>query len=248
MLNTILIELGLTPKEVTLYEALLRLGSSSAAELAREVNLPRQTAYSILESLSTQGIIEQSDLRGTKQFVADLSILQTIVDNRKNIFEEKSKLLRQALPELLAQYGHVSDIPQVTYYQGREGLKKLLDDIIKVYKKGKHRIFRGYGLARPYPGMEETIMKWIEERHKLGVEALVFVPKDVDFRSIGGNENTYGRKFKILDIEDQGAGVYLVGNNVYLFSYKDNVGVKVKNQAIANLLKEIFTEHWKRVK
>mgnify|MGYP000149013017 CR=1 FL=1 len=246
MLETILKDFGLNEKERRIYRALLRMGPVGATQIAKDAGLPRQTAYSLLDHLVSLDLIEQSDKRGIRQFSADIYHLQELLDQKKRALEINKKGLEEEIPSIIADSLVAREIPLVQYYQGQEGLMRLFDSMLCLYRKGKHTTFRGYGLSKPYPGLEQYIMNWIKERHKLGVKAKVFVPKEVDFSSIGGGENTLGRKFKVLDIEEQPAALYLVGNRVYLFSYKDNVGVMIENRSIAELLKSIYEDHWQK--
>ena len=90
-INDILKRIGLNQKEILVYTTLLEYGVSNAARLAKSVDLPRQTVYSLVQGLVDEGIIEQSDKAGVKQFFADPQTLLSFFDSKKKKFEMLSK-------------------------------------------------------------------------------------------------------------------------------------------------------------
>ncbi len=248
MINEILNKLGLDEKDTQIYLALIRLGPSSASVVSKETSLPRQTVYSILDQLVTKDILEQGDNRGVRQFIADPNHLVKLLERRREDLEISKNELVKVIPTLFAENKRAKAFPVVQYYDGQEGLKRLFMGILDIYKKGKNKSFRGYGINNFYPGLEGFLNDFLKERASYGVKADLMIanaPDEFDTKT-QGNEKL-GRVIKKINIEPQKAGVYLVANRIYLFSYEDNVGVMIENQAISQLLKDIFDEHWERV-
>ena len=117
----------------------------------------------------------------------------------------------------------------------------------KTYEKGKYKSFRAYTMSQFREGFEEEFKKFISARHHMNVKSRIFVPKQTNFENILGY-NKLGREFKVLDMEDYGCALYIVGSKTYLVSYRDNEGFIIENQNLAFFLKEIFDSHWKSVK
>jgi sugar-specific transcriptional regulator TrmB len=239
----ILHNLGCTIKEAAVYMALVKLGISTASQISREVSLPRQTVYYILEVLISRELVEQTDQSGVKKFVADPFKIKSLIDKRKHELEADKKKLDTEIMKIVSENYSSAELPKVQFYQGREGLKRLIADILDLYRKGKYKTLRAYGINEFYPGMEEVFDNFVKERHKLGVQTQAFLPKNTDFNKIGG-QDTYSRKFKLLDIEYHKAAFYIVGGRIYLFSYKDGVGVVVENTNLANFFGDIFDDQW----
>lgn len=243
-MEKILKDLGCVQKEILVYLALIKLGNVGATNISTEVKLPRQTVYYSLESLIEKGLVEQTDLRGVKQFVADPFKIKSIIDDQKRILESNKKKLDIELIKMMSESHSAVELPKVQFYKGQEGLKRLLSSILDVYKRGKYKTFKGYAISQFYPGMEDFIDHFVKERHKLGVESKLFVPKDTNFTELGGGQGTFGREFKTLDIDYHKAGFYIVGKRIYLFSYKDGVGVLVENENLSNFFRDIFDNQW----
>lgn len=239
-------ELGLASKEIEVYLTLLKTGQASAAIVAKHSGLPRQTVYSLLGSLVEARFVDQSDKNGVRHFFADPNSLSKLINQKKESLDRNKKVLEEELPKFLAANKRGASFPVVQYYEGQQGIKRLFDEILDQHKRSKAKIFRGYGINQFYEGMEEYFRYFVEERYKYGVDTKLFIANAPDNFGIKDESTALGRAVKQLPIEEQQAGVYMVGNRVYLFSYKDNVGVMIENQAINSYLKEIFDILWSK--
>lgn len=248
MIKEILAKIGLDEKDQEIYLALIKLGPSSASSVAKETSLPRQTVYSILERLISHQVIEQSTYNGVKQFIADPNHLLKVMEKRRAILEDNKKHLEKIIPDLLSEHRRAKSFPVVQYYDGQIGLQRLFENILDKHKKGKIKSFRGYGINNFYPKLENFMREFIKKRSSYGVESYLMIADSTDEFDINTEGNkALRRNIKKIKIEPQQAAIYIVGNNTYLFSYRDNVGVMVENQAISQLLREVFDEHWGRV-
>lgn len=245
-MKDILQNLGCSEKETSVCIALFKFGISNATQISKKIGLPRQTVYSTLDTLIEKRFVEQTVKRGVRQYLADPFRIKSLIDDRKHELESIKKKLDTELTRMVSESSLENvELPRVQFYQGQEGLKRLLSSIIDIYKKSdKYRTFRGYAINEFYPGMEEFLENFVEKRFALGVKSQLFVPKETDFSKIGGGQNTFGREFKMLDINYHKAGFYIVGKRLYLFSYKDGVGVMIENANLANFFKDIFDDHW----
>jgi predicted transcriptional regulator len=244
MIEKILGRIGLSEKEVSVYLALVKLGSTPASRVAREVELPRQTVYTILQHLVESGLVEQGVRSGTKRFLADPQRLPLIIDKRKREIDEQNELLKKEIPKLLSLNRQRESFPKIQYYEGEKGLKHLFENILDQYKKGETEVFRGYGVNTIRGLLHGYIPDFLKERHELGVETHLFIGRGDDDFSMTDRGNALGRTVKRLDMDPAKAGMYLVGDRVYLFSYADLVGVMIENEALATLLKNTFDTHW----
>jgi predicted transcriptional regulator len=243
-METILKQLHMGENEQKVYLCLVNTGACSAPQLGRELALPRQTVYSILQKLVDEGFVEQSDKKGVKHFFADPNDLLSLIEKRKKHLDASKEALKKELPKILKKTRSRS-FPKVQYYEGEMGLQKLFENILATYKKGEDEEFRGYGINNMHGVLSGYIEKFIKERYEYGVRTRLFIGRGPDDFRITNSGNAYGREVKNLNIEPQKAGLYLAGKQVYLFSYEDNVGVMIENKAIVKLLKDVFDERWR---
>jgi HTH-type transcriptional regulator, sugar sensing transcriptional regulator len=243
MIAKLLKEIGLNEKEAQIYLSLVKLGTSSAAEIAHEVKLPRQTVYSILQPMVEQSLVEQSDKRGVKQFFTDPNHLLVLLDNQGKEIDKSRRQLEKEIPKLIEKQKRAKELPKVQYYEGRDGLKRLFENILEQHRRGKDKVFRGYGINKFRETLGKFLYDFVRKRARYGVTTNLFIGQGPDDFEIT-EKTRYGRNVKRLKIDPQQAGIYLAGDRVYLFSYDDNVGVMVENKAIVKLLKGVFDDHW----
>ncbi|MEN9390063.1 MAG: hypothetical protein RLZZ283_163 [Candidatus Parcubacteria bacterium] len=241
--------LGLKKREVRVMRALIHLRIGRTSDIAAECSIPRQTAYSILMKLSERGLITPTSGLGIRKFMCDYGALVRFIDHeRERLIEIRKSLASGSSPAPIDEQH--SRLPVVTYYEGSLGLRHLFESMLDLYKRKKYTQFRGYGInffARTF-GLEEYLPAFIKKRHALGVSTKLVIAKGPDDFRITDESTRYGRKIKHLPIDEQNAGIYLTGNRTYLFSFKDNVGVMVENQAITQFLQSAFDDHWSRLK
>lgn len=242
--------LGLKKREVRVMRALMHLKSGRASDIAAECGLPRQTAYSILKKLIERGLVVGSSKGWYRTFSCDYGQLVRFVEDERRKLQRIRDALTSGNSVPTETERHTSPLPTVIYFEGSLGLRLLFDNILDTYKRGKFKIFRGYGInffAKTW-GLEDYIRYFIKKRFTYGVSTKLIIAKGPDDFRITDESTRYGRSIKHLDTDEQNAGVYLVGNKVYLFSFKDNVGVMIENQTISAFLTAAFDDHWEKTK
>ena len=127
-LNRVLVELGLSLGESKIYLALLRSGTSSVNEIKNIVKLHRPNIYDYLEKLIDKGLVNYITKNNVKHFTA--------VDPEKLVeyVEEKESLAKHYLSEFRKIQNKPQEEIKVEVYKGREGIKTLFNDLIRVRK------------------------------------------------------------------------------------------------------------------
>lgn len=121
----VLRDLGLADKEIRVYIALLGMGVSRVQEIAKEAKLLRTTVYEVLESLIGKGLVSYSIRSGVRHFeTAEPAKLQHMI-------EERRRKVMEIMPELESIASSVKEKPRVETYEGREGLKTFMRNVIK---------------------------------------------------------------------------------------------------------------------
>lgn len=125
--KSILIKIGFSKGEIEIYLALLRLGKSNVTGLTKETGIHRTYIYDIIEKLRERGLISQIIEQNKKYF-------QAVSPERiKDYLLEGVSDFEQLLPEL----NKINKLPEETTietYKGKEGIKTILNDIIKTGK------------------------------------------------------------------------------------------------------------------
>ena len=154
---------GLSNKEAQVYITLIKKVEVSAYALSIETGIPRATLYEILDGMKDQGLVQISRVNGVKMYTAESP-------NRLiKLIKEKEEAIHQILPNLLALSSKKEVSPSVKLYLGREGVTRVLDDILdtlSVHKDKQLYAIAGTKLHHDHPS---TLKSWIVRREKLGI-------------------------------------------------------------------------------
>lgn len=124
-----IIDVGLTPQQTKVYLACLELGSGYASSIARRAGLARVNCYYALNQLRALGLVS-----ATKRN----EVLVFVPENPKKIVNIASRKLQAAeklLPDLLAITNSLAYKPIIRFYEGREGVQTIYDDILTAKKE-----------------------------------------------------------------------------------------------------------------
>lgn len=123
MFENYLEEIGLSEKEAQIYLALLQVDSDSIQDIAKRTGINRTTVYPVLESLAKKGLVgEIQDGKKTLYQAAAPERLETFVERQKVILVEKSKRLKDIIPELKGIQRKEGEKPVVKFFEGRDGV------------------------------------------------------------------------------------------------------------------------------
>lgn len=237
-------EFSISKKDRLLYLAVVKLGITRIRDVAFEVRFPRQTTFSILQKLIKKGLVEQHDRRGVKHYSADPRRLISLIDERKELLDGLRRGVERELPELTTLRFRIVALPKVEYYEGTEGMKRLFEKILGQHRAGI-KTFRGYGIGKFKDVLDDRFLEeFMKKRQQFGATTHLFVGRGeypFDFQE---HAQKYNRQMKRLDMPQQKAGCYIVGNSVYLFSYENKIGVRIEDKAMAELLTGVFDDHW----
>lgn len=125
----VLINVGLTTREAEAYLALLESQEALVAEIADKTKENRTHLYDTLNSLLTKGLASYVIKNGKKYFRP--SNPEKIID----LLKEKEILVKEALPKLKELYKPKLKRPIIEIFEGKEGVKTVLQDILKENKE-----------------------------------------------------------------------------------------------------------------
>lgn len=115
--------LGLTRQELLVYEALVRLGSALASDVARATKLNRSFVYRCLEVLEERGLVSVHIVNKKQQYTAtDPSrLLSLLKENEMSIKKYVDELKKCEVAPLLPK-------PDIQVFYGKEGMKTAIEE------------------------------------------------------------------------------------------------------------------------
>ncbi len=235
---------GLSEKEAKVYLASLELGEATASDIAIKSNLPRTLVYDLLERLIEAGLASYTIKNNKKHFAAsDPHELTRIID-------EKKKAIASILPPLESLQKNTGiKRPKVEIYEGKEGMKSVMDNILRANVKE----FLGYGSSRSsYEIIPAFMDEWHKKRIKQGVIMRVIYNNTKQAREKVKNIKTTlshtHYRFMPIELESPTATV-IYGDKVVLQSWtKEPFAVVIGSKEMAENQKRYFEELWKLAK
>lgn len=136
METDILRSIGLTENEVRIYLALLKTGPCTAYELSQITDIYRVHIYDKLQNLMTKGLVSQMHKGSKKLFqCGNPEKLMDYMEEKKKQFEEQQAQVQEMLPVLQKMQQLPKSDTSVNVFQGIEGIKYFLKDMIRTKKE-----------------------------------------------------------------------------------------------------------------
>jgi sugar-specific transcriptional regulator TrmB len=241
-IQNLLSALGLTDKEQTIYIASLKHGPQSASTLSKRTGLARSTVSFIFNELIKKGFGNKNTKEKTTYYsVIQPESLEYIILEKQAESKRQMQEFKDLLPLLNSIQNQFSQVPKVQYYEGVDGLCRILDDFCKIDQtvlyisshNNMHPKIRKYvyDVYLPICNKQSHKNKIILNEGKKSDEYKQKASKAYD-EFIFTNPEKY--KFSLT------TAIY--GDKVAFWSYdpKDMSGVIIENQLIADNMRTMF--------
>ncbi len=246
MSSQLLQKIGFSEKEAVVYIASLELGPTTILELAKKSKVNRATTYVIIESLIKKGLASSFE-KGKKRYfsVESPERLLSIFNIRKKEIDEQEREFIALLPDLKQIYssGLTEGKPVVRFFEGKEGIKAIQDDIIKT----KTEILREFtSLDDAYdffPPSPRDHRKKINKNAKLVKTIYTSKNGPILPKQNGPFISLYVLPSQFPFFCDMA----IYKNKVALVAFKGKLlGVVIENEQIAKTMSSIFELAWNR--
>src|SRR3989338_1924563 len=211
--------IGLGEGETKIYLGLLKLGSSTVAKITKEVKIHRTNVYDFLEKLLTKGLVNYVIKGGVKYYKA------THPNKLFDFVKEKENVVNTILPDLAKLSDFTKEELSVEVYEGVEGVKTLLKDVLREGKD--HVIF----------GIDETMFKeklgpfmdwYFKEEKRRGFKERILTSDEASY--------VYGYQtamYRYLPRESfNPTPTYVYGDNVAILIWEPFSVIRIKNAAL----------------
>ncbi len=236
MNTAILSEIGMTQKEIDVYLTLISLKSATISEIINKAKVSRQSVYEIIQKLLDKGLISFITKDGKKQYVA------ANPKRLRDIQKEKLELLDNLLPELLAKYNENKEDMNVEVFVGKEGMKTITNNILKVGKS----LYVLSNNARIFEVLQYYMLQFMQKRAKLGIKMNVIYSEAAREKKIEGEllEVRYVSEEYRLPLS-----IAVYGNHSNIIVYSENpVAMHIENKETAQSFMQYFNLMWKIAK
>lgn len=240
-----LISLGFTEKEANVYLALLGLGKSTVARIARGAGINRTTGYDILDDLVNKGLASISGKEPKQEYVAEPpQKLSTYFQDQIRQKEASLKLAEALVPQLASMH-NVSGRPKVRFYEGKKGLEEVYEDTLT-----SHEEIRAYAnVDDMHKALPNFFPRYYHRRTQKGISIKAILPANAAGVERAGKDSGEARESALVPEQYYfSPEINVYDNKVMIASWRENLGVIIESSEIADAMKKIFDLSWHEAK
>ena len=240
---TLLLSLGLSDKEINVYEVLLEIGEGTSATISQKADLKRGITYVILYNFEKLGLIRSIE-KGKKTIfqLESPAKLLSLIDQKKETLRTVDQMAEQLIPKLTSTYRLTTGKPTIQYFEGEEGIKEVFDI---VYAKKEEPVYGCVDLEVVDKVFPEHITKTlIPKRIRNKVMAKSFIADSPAAKTVAKGDKDQLRESVLLDKEmyPLPAEIDAFEDKVAMMTFKKGefIGVLIDNEDSATTLKSLL--------
>ena len=249
MYKDIFTQIGLSTNEAIIYEYLLKQGETSAGEIIKKSTLKRGLVYNTLANLRQKGLVSQR----TKDKIAYFSPnhpeqLNEYIHKQENLLKKAKNTFEANMSSIISDFNLISSKPGVKYFEGMEGLKKVLANILT----SKETVSSFVDVEVVVKYIEKLNNKHVGEREKIDLHKRVIVTDSSFARDYLKGYHPKITEFKFIDHK-----LYPIYSIIEIYdgkvafislSEKGAISMIVTDENIYKFNKSIFRYIWTRAK
>lgn len=246
--ENILIQAGLSEEQAQAYQALLEKGPQRASDLSKWTGIKRGLIYKILEQLESLNLISKKGGPGTVAVFSPShpSLLLSNIERKEKEIALTKEMLSSSLGSLSSKYNLITGKPNVQFFEGKNGVEKVLEDTLNVSKDTEIYTYADIEAILKY--IPEINKEYSEKREKLKIKKkalLLDTPKAREIMRSYYTEVTENKFIKpnILEFETV---MQIYENKISYITLKENsmIGIIIEDSSIYKMHKAVFESFW----
>ena len=245
-----LLDLGLTYPQAIIYEFLVKEGVQKAGVIAQKTQYKRGLVYKVLDELEKMQLVKKT--QGPK-FVGVFEACHPVVlrdfAEKRELEAKNSRLsMESIISSIISDFNLSSDKPGVIFYEGKEGIKKVLADALEDNPEKSILCFsdvEGYyehlsdwnkKFYTPHREEKKIFEKVIAPNSHKALEIMESLQKSMLTETMFIDHKLFPFATEI--------NIYNNKISIVTFSEKGLIGVIIENKEIHETLKSIFNLTW----
>ncbi|MBW3014490.1 helix-turn-helix domain-containing protein [Candidatus Woesearchaeota archaeon] len=243
MNKAILEGIGLTKSEISVYLALLELGSSSTGKIVDKSGASSSKIYEILDRLIQKGLVSYVLKANVKYFEAapPKRILDYIEEKKASISQQETEV-KKLLPELELKRSLAGIGSETQVFKGMKGAKTAFDDILNTLKRNEKYYLFAHSEVKPE--FQMFLNQIHSKRAKAGIKCDIIVNELArkDWEIVA---KLKGTRIKYVQKELFTPFAFIIYKDKVLISIaSDQVFIQVKSEKLADGLRSYFDFLW----
>ena len=241
-----LLSLNFTEKEANVYLALLELGQGSVSEIARKADINRTYGYNILSALAAKGLINISGKEPKQEYAAESpdkirNMLNAEIGKNKEFLKQAEDII----PNLKSIH-NVKGRPQVRFYEGKEGLKQIYEDTLT-----SHETILAYASVEDvHQTLPDYFPNYYFRRADKNIKIRAIFPDSPEAEELVKSNKIQKRETALVppDKYSFSPEINIYDNKVMIASWREQLGITIESNEIADAMKKIFELAWAEAK
>lgn len=234
--------LGFSEKESRVYLASVKLGTSTMQKISKMSGVNRATTYVLVEALIKRGLMS-SVTKGKKRYftVEAPEKLQSILEQERTQLKEKEQMVENVVPKLAELFDatHGQNKPQVRFYEGKNGLIAVRDEILKSKEKKAYSLYNADKIQEVFT--EEERKSFSVKRLSKGVFSNSLYTSSKGPIFVDNKLNKTDFTYIPNDIYNSPIDITVFDYKVVITSLKEPLlSVLIESQDIADSFKQMF--------
>lgn len=247
MYKAIFQKAGLTPTQSSILEYLFEKKEDRASNIAKKIKKSRAMVYKDLEELASLKIIEKHDKSNQVSIfrLGHPSYMEKFFDEREAKIKKDREMFNNYLPDMISSYNLMSNKPGVKYYEGEEGIWKILNDTLK--SKTEILTIADVGAVDKY--LKEVNKKYVEKRNKKKIKKrLLALDSEYAREHFAGRGELTDLKLIDLEINPFSTSLQIYdGKIAYITMTKEILtGTLIEDENIYSMHKALFDLLWQK--
>ena len=245
MISAILENFGLTDKESQVYLALLRYGEQPTTQIAKRTALNRGTTFLALKELVRLGLANKRLKNGVQMHhAARPHYLKSLLEQKRDDLDALEQSLGEIMPLLENIQERTALPPRVSMFEGREGMRSVLEDTLQTPDKKLFCILSMEGIFDSFG--KEYFQSYVQRRIAAGISIWALRNTTQDTGDAWPPGKAYSREVRFLPKEMFfPCSIYLYGGKVlYFTSKREGFALLIESEEIFTFQKQLFELLW----
>ncbi len=239
--------LRLSPNAIRFYLASYTTGRSTIGKVALLAKLDRSSAYLAAQQLIDIGILAQ-DFKKARRIVWAESpkTVQRVLRTQIRGLQRQHQHIESALPELLAHYSEREHKPVLQFFEGREGLGRISEDVI-AHAGAEILLFSNQTSERKVFSGDDH-QSFIRDRRNSNIHIRVLAPDTAEARTLQKSDAKMLRETRLIPGPVPFTSeTYIYGDRVAMLSFdREIIGFIVRSPEFSRQHRWMFEELWER--
>jgi HTH-type transcriptional regulator, sugar sensing transcriptional regulator len=247
MYKKLLLQSDLTPSQAEILNYLYQNKEAKASLIANKIKRSRAIVYKETEELAEIGMIEKIDKPNQVSIfrAAHPFALKKIFEKKEKELKKDKELLESYLPDMISSYNLMSNKPGVRYYEGEEGIWKILNDTLK----SKTEILTIADVEAVDKYLKEINKKYVEKRNKKKIKKRLLA-LDSEYARDHFADKGELTDLKLIDLEISpfSTSLQIYDKKIaYITMTKESLtGTLIEDENIYSMHKALFELLWRK--